>query len=138
MVNNGLIEDRLNQIRISVSRLKKLADKSQLEFVEDPDDFAITEHHLRRALEALFDIGRHILAKEALGKPESYQQVIQALGSNRILPIEFAERISGMAGYRNRLTHSYTDVRPEELWAILQTRLDDFEQFYNHIHDMIH
>lgn len=130
MVNNGLIWDRLNLIRTSVNRLDKIAKGNEAQFLSDPDAYAIAEHHLRRALEALLDIGRHILAKQGLGKPDSYRQIILAMGAHKIIPADFADRILGMAGYRNRLTHGYADISAGELWAILQTRLDDFEQFF--------
>ncbi len=34
-----------------------------------------------------------------------------------------------MARFRNRLVHLYWDVESEAVYEILQTRLDDFEQF---------
>jgi uncharacterized protein YutE (UPF0331/DUF86 family) len=38
---------------------------------------------------------------------------------------ELAERFSAMAGYRNRLTHHYEEITPEELFGILTERLGD-------------
>lgn len=133
MVNYFFIRDRLNLIRTSVARLQVFSHCDCGEFTSNPDNYAIAEHHLRRALEALFDIGRHIVAKRGLKKPESYHQVIQTLGVHQIIPFEFSERISGMAGYRNRITHGYADISPEELWSIIQSRLPDFEEFYSSI-----
>lgn len=137
MVNSGLIMDRLNIIRTSVNRLDKIVKGSLTQFLSDPDAYAISEHHLRRALEALLDIGRHILAKQGLGKPESYRQVIQAMGTHQIIPAEFAQKIAGMAGYRNRLTHGYADISAEELWSVLQTRLEDFVGFHGYINQYL-
>ena len=34
-----------------------------------------------------------------------------------------------MAGYRNRLTHFYADVTPEEIYAIINENLGDFDIF---------
>ncbi len=47
------------------------------------DNFAIAEHHLRRALEAVLDIGRHIVAKKGLGRPEDYRGIFELLGHGR-------------------------------------------------------
>ncbi len=70
-----LIEERLDQIRVSVNRLEKMKLMALEKFLSDPDNFAVSEHHLRTSLEALFDISRHIIAKKSLGKPENYKQV---------------------------------------------------------------
>lgn len=133
MLNRELIEERLAQIRISANRLKMMESYSMEQFLSNPDNYAIAEHHLRRALESLFDIGRHIIAKNGLGKPEKYSQIIELLGQHQILPPEFSNKIKGMAGYRNRLVHEYARVASEELYQIIRTRLDDFAQYCSYI-----
>ncbi len=129
MLSFELIEERLDQIRVSVNRLKRMKLMTLDEFLSDPDNFAVAEHHLRRSLEALFDIGRHIIAKKSLGKPENYQQIIDILGKQRVLTPLFSQKIKGMAGYRNRLVHGYAKISDEEIYNIIETKLDDFAQF---------
>jgi uncharacterized protein YutE (UPF0331/DUF86 family) len=63
-LNIKLIEDRLGFINASVIRLKKLSALSQEDFLAG-DNTAVAESYLRRSLEAVFDIGRHIVAKSA-------------------------------------------------------------------------
>jgi len=129
MINKELICNRLDLIHRSLARLKKMSSLSLEQFLEEPDNFAVAEHHLRRALESLFDIGRHIMAKKGLGHPTDYRSILLTLGREKILPREFVQRIKGMAGYRNRLVHGYAEVTPEEMYRILKTRLSDFEEF---------
>ena len=137
MLNYTVISDRLDRIRRSTNRLHKLAQLSWEQFLADPDNFAVAEHHLRRAIEALLDVGRHILAKQGLARPSDYRAVIISLGHHGILPMEFSEKIQGMAGYRNRLVHAYADVTEKEIYEIITTRLDDFRQFVKYIVDYI-
>lgn len=129
MINKYVIHNRIDLINRSVTRLKKLATLAEPRFTADPDNYAIAEHHLRRALESLFDIGRHIMAKQGLGHPADYQSILLALTKEKIIPGEFAARIKGMAGYRNRLVHGYAEVNPEEMYSIIKNRLNDFEEF---------
>jgi len=129
MLNFNLIEQRLDQIRVSTNRLKKMASISLEEFLSEPDNYAIAEHHLRRALESLFDIGRHIIAKNGFGRPENYSQILEILGQQKVLTPEFSKKIKGMAGYRNRLVHEYSKITPEEIYEIIRTRLDDFSEY---------
>lgn len=133
MVNKEVIYNRLDLIHRSLARLKKMKDLSLEQFLKEPDNFAVAEHHLRRALESLFDIGRHIMAKKGLGHPVDYRSILLTLGREKILPEEFAQRIKGMAGYRNRLVHGYAEVTPEEMHRILKTRLSDFEEFCTYV-----
>ena len=86
-------------------------------------------HHLRWTLECLLDIGRHILAKSGLGKPENYTEIIVELGTSGVIPAEFAAEIRGMAGYRNRLVHGYSEITPEEIHSLLTSRLGDFHEY---------
>lgn len=46
----------------------------------DPDNFAVAEHHLRKAIEAVLEVGRHILAKKGLARPADYRTIIVSLG----------------------------------------------------------
>ena len=133
MIRIELVNDRIDQIRSSVHRLEGLSRLQLDEFVSEPDNFAIAEHHLRRALESLLDIGRHILAKGGFGKPVDYTDVIAGLGANGVIPMDFASGIRGMAGYRNRLVHAYAEVTSEEIYALLTTRLNDFRKFCEYI-----
>jgi len=133
LINKDLIHNRLDLINRSIARLKRMAALTRKQFLADPDNFAIAEHHLRRALESLFDAGRHIMAKQGLGHPVDYRSIILTLGREKIIPLQFTEKIKGMAGYRNRLVHGYAEVTPEEMYNIMQKRPADFEEFCSYI-----
>ncbi|MFW6266551.1 MAG: type VII toxin-antitoxin system HepT family RNase toxin [Halanaerobiales bacterium] len=137
MVNKEILLDRLNIIKNSIERLKKLSNISEAEFKSSDDYYAIAEHHLRRSLEAVLDIGRHICVKESLGKPQDYTEIFDILYKGGVLDKEFAERIRGMAGYRNRLVHMYNQVSRDELFQIIQERMLDFEKFTKEILEYI-
>ena len=129
MYSLALVTERVTIIRHSVKRLKLLAEMPKDEFCNSEDAIDIAENRLRRALEALFDLGRHMLVKSGAGVPSDYRSVIKMLQESGLLPEDYANKITGMAGYRNRLIHDYNKVTPEELYHILQTRLIDLELF---------
>lgn len=97
MLNFEFLEDRLAQIRTSSARLNKMQKLTKEQFLSNPDFYAIAEHHLRRALESMFDIGCHIIAKKGLGKPEKYRHIIELLGQHSIISPEFSKHIQGMS-----------------------------------------
>ncbi|MCL4424323.1 MAG: DUF86 domain-containing protein [Firmicutes bacterium] len=133
MYNRALIDERISIISSSIKRLSLLAQLPREKFCRDEDAIDIAENRLRRALEAVFDLGRHLVVKAGWGIPHDYRSVIDLLAQSKVLPADFAQRIVGMAGYRNRLIHDYNKITPEELYEIVQTRLTDFESFQRYV-----
>ncbi len=127
-IRTELIYDRAALIDRSLRRLEKFAEFPLADFLRDSDNYAIAEHYLRISLEAIFDIGRHILVKSGLGKPGDYREILVLLNRNGIIPDDFFERVKGMAGYRNRLTHMYNEIDGAELYAILRDRRQDIKE----------
>ena len=64
MVNKSMVVDRLAFIEDALKEMRALCLKEKENFLEDKTSVAAVESYLRRSLEALFDIGRHILVHE--------------------------------------------------------------------------
>jgi len=135
-LNIKLIEDRLGFIIKSISKLKKLSSLTDEDFLED-DRPAVAESYLRRSLEAIFDIGRHIIAKSAGKGLVEYKEIAIALGQIEVITNQLAERLKLMAGYRNRLVHFYHEVTEKELYLIVKNNLSDIESFVKEIKTFI-
>lgn len=135
-LNIKLIEDRLGFINEATARLKRLSLYSEVEFLKD-DNPAIAESYLRRSLEAIFDIGRHIIAKTAGKGIVEYKEIAKVLGDKKITTRDCSNSLILMAGYRNRLIHFYHKVEDKELYTILKENLTDFERFVKEIRDFI-
>ncbi len=58
-----------------------------------------------------------------------YKETARLLGKHGIIPLELAERLYLMAGYRNRLVHFYGEITDQELYDIIRGHLKDFEDF---------
>lgn len=128
------IESKLAIIREALTELQALATtKNRADFLADKVAFGFAEHHLRRALEAIFDISGHIVSRfpYAPGKrPKEYKELALALGTQGIIDISFAkETLVKMAGYRNRLVHLYYEITKEELFDVITHHLNDIEFF---------
>lgn len=80
------------------------------------------ESCLRRSLEALMDLGRHILAKGFGEAVPEYSGIGPALARHGVLGAATAERLAVMARYRNRLVHFYDEITDAELFGILTGR----------------
>jgi uncharacterized protein YutE (UPF0331/DUF86 family) len=125
-VDLKVVGDRLGIIELSLVDLEAIPHESLEEFVSDRRNPLAADAALRRALEALFDVARHLLAKGRGLAGLEYREVARLAAEHELIgdPV-LAQRFSEMAGYRNRLTHHYDEVTAEELFTIVTERLDD-------------
>jgi uncharacterized protein YutE (UPF0331/DUF86 family) len=96
-------------------------------FRDDPRDAAAAESYLRGALEALLDLGRHILAKALGERTVEYKQIALALRRAGVLDGACGDILFDMAGYRNRLTHFYDEVTTAELFEVCAHRSGEIQ-----------
>ncbi len=110
-----------------IGALRDLPLKNKGKFVQNRHNVAAAESYLRRSLEALFDIGRHILAKRFAMPATEYKEIARGLLDKKILNEKEAELMRKMAGYRNRMVHFYHEITPEELHEICLGHLDEIK-----------
>lgn len=128
-LNLNKIQENINLVGEFLEKLQRLSRMSKKEFLSDERNPAASESFLRRCIEAIFDIGRHILTKSFTVKSLEYKEVAKELGRKRIVSMAYSIKLVKMAGYRNRLVHFYKEINHEELYSILKKDLADIEQF---------
>ena len=97
------------------------------QFAADARNVAAAESYVRRALEALLDLGRHVLTKGFARAPAEYKDIATTLGDVGVLDRPMSLRLVQMAGYRNRMVHFYHQVTDRELYQICTRELGDIE-----------
>jgi len=126
-VDSKVIAQRAFWISEMMDSLKDLRIDDKGAFLADRHKIAAAESYLRRALEALFDIGRHILARRFAYPATEYKEIAKGLSDKRVLTENEAELMRRMAGYRNRMVHFYHEITPEELHEICLYHLDEIK-----------
>jgi uncharacterized protein YutE (UPF0331/DUF86 family) len=130
-LSKRVIGDRLAWIDKMVAEIRALPLDSYEEFSANRRDVWAAESCLRRALEAVFDLGRHILAKGFGQGVTEYKQIASELETAGVLSHSRARLLSTLAGYRNRLVHFYHEVTSEELYEICRNNLADLLKIRN-------
>ena len=126
-ISQRVVVDRLEIIDSLLQDIRALPLENRDVFFVDRRNIWSAESCLRRCLEALFDIGRHILARGyALGVSE-YKEIAVRLQEKAVLTETEARLLTVLAGYRNRLVHFYNEVSSEELFAICSNQLGDLQ-----------
>lgn len=123
--NQRVIADRLDWVQRMVDEIRSLPLGSLDEFTGDRRNIGAAESCLRRSLEALLDLGRHLLAKIFGEAVTEYKQIAEELERRGVLASDSAHRLRVLAGYRNRMVHFYHDVTEVELYGICTREISD-------------
>ncbi len=136
-IDKKTIEEKIKLVELHLGRLNEMTSLSQKEITDDKN-FAYAAWNLRGALESVFNICTHILSRIPGVKIDEYKQMAIDMGKQGIITKQFAEEnLFKMAGYRNRLTHFYFEVTPEEMHGIIQNNLGDFDIFMKSIKTLL-
>jgi uncharacterized protein YutE (UPF0331/DUF86 family) len=120
---------RIARIRKNLKELKKLSQYPFKKYQSNILNTATAERLIHVTIEAMLDIGSHIVATEALGEPLEYREVFILLTQNGILPKDKEKNFLDLAGLRNRIVHLYDEIDHKLLHKALRTELDDMEVF---------
>jgi len=74
------IADKLSAMERYVSLLRGYSKEDKEDIASDPTLRGAVERYLQLAIEAVIEICEMIIAERGLGKPETYKEVIEALG----------------------------------------------------------
>ena len=136
-IKSQSIIPRIDGIERDIEKLENLG-KLPLDTFATEDNFIKAQFYLRRALEGVFHIGSHILARIPGGRVTEYKEIALKLGELGIVEKKFAgNQLKNMAGYRNRLTHFYSDITPQEIYGIIKNNLEDISAFLQTIRELL-
>jgi len=124
----GKLKNLIAEIQDNIKNLKVFTKLSYSEFHKDSRNYAVCEHHFRRALEGVLTTATHILSRLPV-KTKDYQEIIVSMGKYKVMPRAFAEKNKKLANYRNRLVHMYWEVSEEELYMVCKEHIKDLEKF---------
>jgi uncharacterized protein YutE (UPF0331/DUF86 family) len=123
----------VSEFRTSVSRLQKLKELGQKEFIGDPDKIGSAKYHFIVAIESSIDMCNHIISRNGYRVPEDYADTFKVMREKGAFDDEFSEQLVKMAKFRNRLVHIYWEIDNARVYKILEDHLGDFKIFINSI-----
>jgi|GraSoiStandDraft_4_1057263.scaffolds.fasta_scaffold56848_1 uncharacterized protein YutE (UPF0331/DUF86 family) len=129
MVDQNIIQARIEKIRESIARLRKFGTMSEDQFCEDDDSSKLAERHLEIAIQAAIDIGHHVIADMDLGLPQDYKDVFRILAKHNIISSHLGKKLESMTGMRNVLVHDYLQLDVHRIYAAIKNDLGDLDEF---------
>lgn len=133
MLDKAVVQCHLLELERTIATLRGLQRVTVDDLTRSLEKQWAVQHGLQLAIQNLLDIGNHLLVAAGVTDIEDYTDVIDRMGEKEIVPQSFARAIRPMAGFRNLLVHAYTRVDAARVHQALQTHLDDFETFAQHI-----
>ena len=128
---------RMDGMQKNIKKLEKLSRLSFQDFCKE-DNYDLAQHHLRLALEGVFNISSHILSRLPGGRAVAYKDMAVKMGECGVIPKDFVNRaLIPMAGMRNVLVHHYAEMEAKRLYEIVCNHREDIETFLKHIRDFL-
>ena len=131
---NDIVLDKKESIERCVKQIRTYyAMPSELPFGDDflkQDAIAI---NFQRTCEQSIDLANHTLKTRKLGFPKISKNSFSLLAKEGVIPLELAENLANMDGFRNTLVHQYQDLDIELMQDVILNNLDDLIDFTNFI-----
>ncbi|OQY15853.1 MAG: hypothetical protein DRG35_04505 [Deltaproteobacteria bacterium] len=124
-ISRRVVADRLDWINKMIGEIETLSLDSYETFASDKRNIWSAESCLRRSLEALMDLGRHIIAKGFGRGVSEYKEIASEMEKEKVLNAKDSAIFKTMAGYRNRMVHFYHEISDKELFEICSSQLSD-------------
>ena len=129
MVNRSIISRKLISVEEHVRRIKELPSTSLDVFKKDTNSQDILLFNLTQAIQNCIDIAAHKVSDEGWGLPGTQSEIFDILTDKGLISRDFAGRLIGMVGFRNRVVHEYEKLNLEIVYKVWQERPRDVEEF---------
>lgn len=128
MVRPEVLRKRLNKLDEYLGILRQLRGYGRKEFLSNAERYGSAERFLHLSIEALLDMGNHVIADEGLGVVDWYSDIPKLFFEKGYISKALCEKWIRMIGFRNTLVHAYIDIDRTIVFETLQNGLRDIEQ----------
>jgi uncharacterized protein YutE (UPF0331/DUF86 family) len=129
VVDKALLATKVAAIRDAVARIRAMLPSQPAAFVSDRTAREVVVLNLFVALQEALALATHWLADEGRTVPQSYRDVMLALGEQAVVSPELAARLAAASGLRNLVAHQYGVLDWNRIYEVASLRLDDLLEF---------
>ena len=136
MYNSSIIK-KMGKIEYFLKNLEFIGDVSKKEFISNIMRWGSAERFLQLAIEALIDIGNHIIAEKDWGTIDASRDVAYILFEKGVLDESSRELFLNMIGFRNILVHEYLEVDVNKVFDITKNKLNDIRKILSALSNIV-
>jgi len=129
LINRQVINERLAYIDAMLARLKQYQLLSEQALRADEQRYHAALYELQTCLEAMTDIGNHLVAAMGFRSPQDRGDIFAILAEEGILSTALAGRLATAVGMRNVIVHGYLGVLLPLVHRTIQENLGDVAAF---------
>ena len=123
------VRQKIGRIREYLSLIEGIQDDCLRRFATDAIYRGALLHYLYMMADSSIALAEMVIKHKKLRPPQSYQEVFDILGENKVLDPEFSFAFAKIAGFRNFLAHDYEKIDNAFICEDVLSRLGDVKIF---------
>jgi len=137
VIDRDLVTRKMVLITADLGTLQGMASKDRGSYLASPTDELVAERLLERMIGRMIDINFPLITEAGEAPPADYYESFTRLARLGVLERDFATRIAGSAGLRNRIVHEYDEIDPARVHEALQSAVTDIPAYLRRINDYV-
>ena len=129
MLNKDLIKTKIRSIQEYLLEVAPILSLPKDEIVLNIEKLRTLERNFQLIVDAMLDINVHFIRELELSSPDNLQSTFLILAEGKIIPFDFAQKISPVVGLRNILVHGYEKIDRKLFVDSFQKNKQDFDQY---------
>lgn len=137
MIDKELIQNKMADIQGYFQELNPILKEISRDIIENNLKLHTVERLFQLIVDATIDINTHIITESDFQVPNDYQSTFITLGENKILPMEFAEKIAPSVGLRNLIIHKYGKVDLKRMVDDIKNEVGQYLEYLKFINNFL-
>ena len=129
MLNKNLIKTKIRSIQEYLVEIEPILSLPKDQVVSNIEKLRALERNFQLIVDAMLDINIHFIRELELGSPDDLKSTFVILVAGKIIPLDFAQKISPVVGLRNILVHGYEKVDRGLFVDSFQKNRQDFDKY---------
>ena len=129
MLNKNLIKTKIRSIQEYLVEIEPILSLPKEQVVSNIEKLRALERNFQLIVDAMLDINIHLIRELELGSPNDLKSTFIILSEGKIIPSDFAQKISPIVGLRNILVHGYEKVDRNLFVDSFQKNKQDFDKY---------
>lgn len=136
-VDPELLEAKADIAEDAFRVLDDIEAEGEEAFLQGDRNYYAARAALLEAIEAALDAANHVIAAEGYRRAEGYADLVSVLEEEGLLEEALAERVRGMARFRNLLVHRYGALERKRVWQIVVEDRSDIASFFDQLFEAL-
>lgn len=137
MLNKDLINAKIRNIQEYLLEIEPILSLQKNQIISSVEKLRTLERNFQLIVDATLDINIHIIRELELNSPADLKSTFTILAEGKVIPYDFAEKISPVVGLRNILVHGYEKVDKGLFVDSFQKNKQDFDEYLRTINSFL-